>query len=98
MKWGNWGQEIEFNCPFSFEPLIINSLSQSQIKSISAGDGHSVCVTSEGVVYAWGASACGQLGLDDNDTMPRDSEGYPFQPTPIPINLIKGTKIKEVLC
>jgi alpha-tubulin suppressor-like RCC1 family protein len=28
----------------------------------------------------------------------RDSEGYPFQPTPISIKLISGNKIIEVSC
>jgi len=40
----------------------------------------------------------GQLGLDGNLTMYRDSEGYPYQPTPIPIKLISGNKIIEVSC
>jgi alpha-tubulin suppressor-like RCC1 family protein len=30
--------------------------------------------------------------------MPRDSEGYPFQPFPIPVKLILGNKIIEVSC
>ncbi len=30
--------------------------------------------------------------------MYRDSEGYPYQPNPIPIKLISGNKIIEVSC
>ena len=40
----------------------------------------------------------GQLGLDGNEKMPRDSEGYPFQPFPIPVKLIMGSKVIEVSC
>ena len=40
----------------------------------------------------------GQLGLDGKEKMPRDSEGYPFQPFPISIKLIMGSKIIEVSC
>jgi alpha-tubulin suppressor-like RCC1 family protein len=95
---GQLGKEVEVNSPFSFNPILINSLSPYRIISISAGDGHSVCVSKDGVVFAWGASACGQLGLDDNESMPRDAEGYPFQPIPIPVKLMAGIKIKEVAC
>lgn len=30
--------------------------------------------------------------------MPRDSEGYPFQPSPSPVKLIMGSKIVQVSC
>jgi hypothetical protein len=44
-----------------FSPLPINlvGLNEKNIISIAAGDGHSVCVCKNGIVYAWGASACG---------------------------------------
>lgn len=95
---GQLGKEVELNSPFSFVPILINNLTPYRISSIAAGDGHTVCVSSDGVVFAWGASACGQLGLDDNQSMPRDAEGYPFQPTPIPVKLMTGVKIREVAC
>ena len=83
---------------YSANPLNITMLNDKKIISISAGDGHSICVTSNGAVYAWGASACGQLGVDQNDQMQTDAEGYPYQPKPMQINALKLIKIKEVSC
>jgi alpha-tubulin suppressor-like RCC1 family protein len=95
---GQLGKEVELSSPYSFVPVLLKDLTAQRITSIAAGDGHTVCVSNEGIVFAWGASACGQLGLDDNQSMPRDAEGYPFQPTPIPVKLMAGVKIKEVAC
>ena len=83
---------------FSSIPLNLTFLNDKKIVSISAGDGHSICVNKYGEVYAWGASACGQLGVDHNDQMQTDAEGYPYQPRPILIKLLKDIKIKEVAC
>lgn len=44
---------------FSSLPIHLTELTNKRITSISAGDGHSVCVGKDGTVYAWGASACG---------------------------------------
>ena len=95
---GQLGQSGELITPFSFLPIQINFLSSKNIISISAGDGHSVCVGKDGKVYSWGASACGQLGLDEIEPLPKDSEGYPFQPSPIPISLLSPARIREVAC
>lgn len=83
---------------FTSNPQIISSLNSINIISISAGDGHSICVSSSGTVYAWGASACGQLGIDQNDQLLTDAEGYPYQPKPIQVKLLLDYKIKEVAC
>ncbi len=45
---------------FSPFPIYLSELTNKEIISISAGDGHSVCVGKDGTVYAWGASACGK--------------------------------------
>jgi alpha-tubulin suppressor-like RCC1 family protein len=97
---GQLGYKIENkdNAIFSPMPFSIHQLSAKNIIAMSAGDGHTVCVTRNGLVYAWGASACGQLGLDGDEKMPRDSEGYPYQPIPIPVRLISDIRIKNVAC
>jgi len=46
---------------YSPYPIYLSELTKKRITSISAGDGHSVCVGKDGTVYAWGASACGKL-------------------------------------
>lgn len=99
---GQLGLEIDYlyreNGDFTYRTMPLLSLANSGISSVSAGDSHTIAVCLDGTVYAWGASACGQLGLNGNESMPRDSEGYPYQPVPVPIKLISATKIKEVSC
>lgn len=99
---GQLGYKIESrekeNCIYSSSPYTVSQLLGKNIVAMSAGDGHSVCVSKSGLVYAWGASACGQLGLDGDEKMPRDSEGYPYQPIPIPVRLISDIKVKDVAC
>lgn len=50
----------DLNC-FSPIPIYLSCLTNKRIISISAGDGHSICVGKDGTVYAWGASACGKI-------------------------------------
>jgi len=82
--------------PFQPEPVQISSL--NKIAQIAGGDGHSLAVTSNGQVLAWGASACGQLGLKSIDQMPKDSEGYPYHPQPKIVKALRGFKIVLVAC
>jgi alpha-tubulin suppressor-like RCC1 family protein len=95
---GQLGYRIEQKENFSATPYSVSQLLGKNIIAMSAGDGHSICVTKNGLVYAWGASACGQLGLDGDEKMPRDSEGYPYQPIPIPVRLISDIRVKDVAC
>lgn len=40
----------------------MSSLSDTQVESISAGLWHTVCITAEGLIYAFGGNQFGQLG------------------------------------
>lgn len=40
----------------------MSSLSGSQVESVAAGLWHTVCITAEGLVYAFGGNQFGQLG------------------------------------
>ena len=82
----------------SFLPEEIEELKSKRVTSISAGDGHSMVVSSNGIAYSFGASACGQLGLDRKNNMLKDSEGYPFQYMPSPVTILKNFKVKEIAC
>lgn len=56
-------------------------------------------VTHDGRLYSWGASACGQLGQENVTCMPRDVEGYPYQPVPLPIrSLPEDVRIVRISC
>ena len=59
---GQIGCDFEGKDSSYFSPLPINlvELTEKKVISIAAGDGHSVCVSKDGTVYAWGASACGK--------------------------------------
>jgi alpha-tubulin suppressor-like RCC1 family protein len=102
---GQLGQEIENTTTkdkdgysYSALPIYLNNLKHLRISWVSAGDGHTISVSKNGSVYSWGASACGQLGLERIETMPRDSEGYPYQPNPAQIKLLSNVKVKEISC
>lgn len=102
---GQLGQDIENTTTkdkdgysYSAQPIPLNNLKYLRICWVSAGDGHTVSVSRNGMVYSWGASACGQLGLERIESMPRDSEGYPYQPIPMQIKLLNNVKIKEISC
>ena len=102
---GQLGQEIENTTTkdkdgysYSSSPIDLTCLKNLRICWVSAGDGHTVSVSKYGMVYSWGASACGQLGLERIDNMPRDVEGYPYQPFPMQIKLLSNIKVKEISC
>ena len=46
-------------------PRKIDSLAGTRVRSASAGDGHSLAVTEDGVVYSFGRGHAGQLGHGD---------------------------------
>jgi len=70
-----------------------------RVVEIAGGDGHTSAVTDTGKLYSWGASACGQLGHDDTDGMPKDVEGYPYQPVPLRVEtLVSCAFIVAIAC
>ena len=102
---GQLGQEIENTTTkdkdgysYSSFPINLNCLKHLRISWVSAGDGHTVSVSRNGTICSWRASACGQLGLEGIENMPRDSEGYPYQPIPMLIKLLNNVNVKELSC
>eukprot|EP01117_Protostelium_nocturnum_P011166 TRINITY_DN4055_c0_g2_i2.p1 TRINITY_DN4055_c0_g2~~TRINITY_DN4055_c0_g2_i2.p1 ORF type:complete len:958 (+),score=321.19 TRINITY_DN4055_c0_g2_i2:373-3246(+) len=55
-------------------PGIIEYLSSKYVVDIACGDNHTIAVTSQGEVYAWGMNQNGQLGLKDNETRMKPSQ------------------------
>ena len=50
------------------KPARVEALVGIEIVAVSAGGDHTLCVTSAGLLYGWGANARGQLGLGDDAT------------------------------
>ncbi|KAJ1484194.1 regulator of chromosome condensation 1/beta-lactamase-inhibitor protein II, partial [Baffinella frigidus] len=51
------------------EPVQLTSLRWKKVRAIACGDAHSLALTSEGEVYAWGLGAGGRLGLGHYKTV-----------------------------
>ena len=58
------------------------------IKSISAGNNHSVCITDAGLVYTWGLGASGRLGHGSDET----------HLTPCKVDQIESETIVSISC
>mmetsp|Transcript_10926 Transcript_10926/g.38382 ORF Transcript_10926/g.38382 Transcript_10926/m.38382 type:complete len:1143 (-) Transcript_10926:44-3472(-) len=85
---------------YPYEPTagLIKAFSRMKICQIAGGDGHTAAVTVHGKLYSWGASACGQLGHSDTEHMPKDVEGYPYQPVPLLVGVLQDTFIVQIAC
>jgi alpha-tubulin suppressor-like RCC1 family protein len=85
---GTWGQLGNSSHRMQQEPKEVRGpLSRHCIKAIACGDCHSMAVTEDGVLFAWGAGSCGQLGTGTQDDVssPQVIGG-----------LLSGRRIKQV--
>ncbi|XP_059667853.1 ultraviolet-B receptor UVR8-like [Cornus florida] len=73
--WGLYGQCGQGNTNDVFRPTCVSSLLSSQIEGIAAGLWHTLCISVEGRVHAFGGNQFGQLGLGSSaheaETVPR---------------------------
>ncbi|CAJ1407926.1 unnamed protein product [Effrenium voratum] len=85
---------------YPYEPTagLIKAFKRIKICQIAGGDGHTAAVTVHGKLYSWGASACGQLGHCDTAHMPKDVEGYPYQPVPLLVGSLQDVCIVQIAC
>lgn len=85
---------------YPYEPAagLIKAFERTKICQIAGGDGHTAAVTIHGKLYSWGASACGQLGHSDTEHMPKDVEGYPYQPVPLLVESLQDVCIVQISC
>eukprot|EP00448_Togula_jolla_P009877 CAMPEP_0170603602 /NCGR_PEP_ID=MMETSP0224-20130122/18997_1 /TAXON_ID=285029 /ORGANISM="Togula jolla, Strain CCCM 725" /LENGTH=1011 /DNA_ID=CAMNT_0010928489 /DNA_START=44 /DNA_END=3076 /DNA_ORIENTATION=+ len=85
---------------YPYEPTagLIRAFERMKICQIAGGDGHTAAVTIHGKLYSWGASACGQLGHSDTEHMPKDVEGYPYQPVPLLVESLQDVRIVQISC
>ncbi|XP_039036019.1 ultraviolet-B receptor UVR8-like [Hibiscus syriacus] len=71
--WGLYGQCGQGNTDDELSPACVSSLLGIRINSVAAGLWHTVCVSADGDVYAFGGNQFGQLGTggDQAETLPR---------------------------
>ena len=60
-QWGQLGLKI-VNQTKLYKPVLIEDLNDINIKQISCGSGHTLVLTSDGMVYGWGGNRYGQIG------------------------------------
>ncbi|XP_024028287.1 ultraviolet-B receptor UVR8 isoform X2 [Morus notabilis] len=71
--WGLYGQCGQGGTYDQLRPTFVNSLSGVRVEKIAAGLWHTLCVSVDGHVYAFGGNQFGQLGTgaDQAETLPR---------------------------
>ncbi|XP_030480783.1 ultraviolet-B receptor UVR8 isoform X3 [Cannabis sativa] len=71
--WGLYGQCGQGGTYDQLRPTYVNSLSTVRVEKVAAGLWHTLCVSDEGLVYAFGGNQFGQLGTgtDQIETVPK---------------------------
>ncbi|XP_076627928.1 RCC1 and BTB domain containing protein claret isoform X2 [Colletes latitarsis] len=64
--WGVHGQLGHGNTDKKNTPTLVTSLLGTFIRSVSAGHAHTLALSTEGIVYAFGCNVFGQLGIGSN--------------------------------
>ncbi|CAM9947720.1 unnamed protein product [Ectocarpus sp. 13 AM-2016] len=69
------------------------------VRQISVGPGgyHTMALTCQGQVYAWGHNRVAQLGIGNSFTVPRNMEGAYFLPSPQLVESLVGMNIVKVV-
>lgn len=84
---GQLGQG-DSNLDSSKIPLRIPTVGTSTILHVACGSHHTMCMTTEGKVFAWGDNTCGQLGLGFKSPKPRG----------IPTRVEKLVNVRSIVC
>ncbi|XP_035839387.1 ultraviolet-B receptor UVR8 [Helianthus annuus] len=71
--WGLYGQCGQGSADDELSPTCVSSLLGIRIDGVAAGLWHTICISSDGAVYAFGGNQFGQLGTgtDHAETLPR---------------------------
>ncbi|KAE9592053.1 putative regulator of chromosome condensation 1/beta-lactamase-inhibitor protein II [Lupinus albus] len=79
--WGLYGQCGQGNNADQLRPTLVPSLLGTGVGKIAAGLWHTLCVTEDGQIYAFGGNQFGQLGTgsDQTETSPRQLEASRFE-------------------
>ncbi|KAG5095220.1 hypothetical protein JHK84_050808 [Glycine max] len=79
--WGLYGQCGQGNNVDQLRPTLVPSLLGTRVEKIAAGLWHTLCVTVNGQIYAFGGNQFGQLGTgtDQPETSPRQLDASRFE-------------------
>ncbi|OIW01233.1 hypothetical protein TanjilG_10394 [Lupinus angustifolius] len=79
--WGLYGQCGQGNNADQLRPTLVPLLLGTGVEKIAAGLWHTLCVTEDGQIYAFGGNQFGQLGTgsDQTETSPRQLEASCFE-------------------
>ncbi|KAJ0245685.1 Regulator of chromosome condensation [Hirschfeldia incana] len=75
--WGLYGQCGHGNTNDQLRPMAVSEVKNVQMESVAAGLWHTICISSDGKVFAFGGNQFGQLGTgtDHAETIPRLLDG-----------------------
>ncbi|KAG5009846.1 hypothetical protein JHK87_018361 [Glycine soja] len=79
--WGLYGQCGQGNNADQLRPTLVPSLLGTRVEKIAAGLWHTLCVSVNGQIYAFGGNQFGQLGTgsDQPETSPRQLDASRFE-------------------
>ncbi|CAJ1800855.1 unnamed protein product [Sphenostylis stenocarpa] len=79
--WGLYGQCGQGNNADQLRPTLVPSFLGTRIQKVAAGLWHTLCVTVNGQIYAFGGNQFGQLGTgsDQPETSPRQLDASRFE-------------------
>uniref|UniRef100_A0A1J3FDA4 Ultraviolet-B receptor UVR8 n=1 Tax=Noccaea caerulescens TaxID=107243 RepID=A0A1J3FDA4_NOCCA len=75
--WGLYGQCGHGNTNDQLRPMAVSTVQNVRMESVAAGLWHTICISSDGKVFAFGGNQFGQLGTgtDHAETIPRLLDG-----------------------
>jgi len=85
--------------PYQPTPMLLQSLEQEFVVAVECDEVHSLALTKQGQVFAWGCASYGRLGLGDSETQLETQPtelGANFEPAPQLISQLSN--IKAVVC
>lgn len=93
------GLPLDLSGPFQPVPAKIPEKGFGKVKLVSCGSWHSLAVTLNGSLFAWGAARAGRCGFADTSSLPVDENG-PYQPVPREVldGDLREKKVARVAC
>lgn len=92
----------EDNWPYQPVPRLVMGGARDghQVVAIACSENHSLVVTSDGNLWAWGSLHMGRCGFADVSGLPMDDDNHPFAPVPRRVtgSALDGKRVVHVAC